>query len=68
MTRLQLLQAAYSHYDSIYSGLILMAVWAAGTGHLLDYLWKGRQIITIYWTIIIILYVAGVLVLGLTLS
>jgi hypothetical protein len=68
MTRLQLLQVAYSHYDTIYSGLILMAVWAAGTGHLVDYLWKGRQIIAIYWTLVIIIYVAGVLFIGLNFS
>lgn len=67
MTRLQLLQNAYSQYDTIYTGLILFSVWVAGTGHLLDWITARRSRITvsIYWGLVILLYVAGLLMLGL---
>ena len=70
MTRLQLLQNAYSQYDSIYSGLILISVWVAGTGHLLDWVTAHRSRITlsIFWSLVIILYLAGMLLLGLAVS
>lgn len=70
MTRLQLLQQAYSQYDTIYAGLIMLAVWVAGTGHLLDWITSHRSRVTvsIYWSLVIILYVAGMLCLGLAVS
>lgn len=66
MTRLQLLQNAYSQYDTIYSGLILFSVWVAGTGHLLDSITARRSRITvsIFWSLVILLYLAGLLFLA----
>ena len=70
MTRLQLLQEAYSQYDTIYAGLIMLSVWVAGTGHLLDWITAQRSRITvsIYWSLVILLYLAGMLLLGLAVS
>ena len=66
MTRLQLLQNAYAQYDTIYTGLILFSVWVAGTGHLLDWITARRSRITvsIFWSLVILLYVAGLLFLA----
>jgi hypothetical protein len=70
MTRLDLLLTAYARYDLIYSGLIMLGVWAAGTGHLLDWITqrRGRILVNIYWTLILILYVAGITFIGLQFS
>ena len=70
MTRAELLQTAYDHYDQIYAALILAAVWVAGTGHLVDAITTGRSRVAlpIYWGFIILAFFVSVILLGLYIS
>ena len=67
MTRYQTLLQVYKNIDTIYSGLILIVAWVATTGHLLDWITRhsGQVLVVIYWTMIIILYMAGIIFVGL---
>jgi len=67
MNRYTELLGIYSKLDTIYTGLILLSVWSACTGHLFDWLTvlKWRIIIPIFWTLLIILYIAGIIFIGL---
>ena len=66
MTRFDALLEIYSNLDSIYAGLILLSVWVALTGHLVDWMTErmSQVIITIYWTLAVIGYVAGIIFIG----
>ena len=70
MTRYDLLLSAYHHYDQIYAALILLACWVGGTGHLVDVLTtrRGRVALSIFWGLMVILFAAGVLLVGITIS
>ena len=66
MTRYELLLAYYHNLDTVTTGLILFAFWAAGTGHLIDWMTEHRCkfLVPIYWSIVIILYTLGIIIVG----
>jgi hypothetical protein len=68
MTRYQYLLSIYKNFDSIYAGLFLLVVWAASTGHLVDWLTQrtGQILVVMYWMLIILLYVVEIIALGLS--
>ncbi|MBE3117661.1 MAG: hypothetical protein IMZ50_02755 [Candidatus Atribacteria bacterium] len=70
MTRFEALLTIYSHLDTINTGLILLAVWAATSGHLVDWITvRGwRVLIPIYWSLVVIAYSAGIIRIGLSYS
>jgi hypothetical protein len=70
MTRLDILLAAYQHYDTICTALILVAAWVAVTGQMLDWMLvrKWRAIILIFWSLVITGYLAGIIFVGLKFS
>lgn len=70
MTRYDTLLNIYSNIDTIYTGLILISVWAAVTGHLIDWVTvRGwRVLIPFYWTLAVIGYIAGMVCIGLSYS
>lgn len=70
MTRFNALLAIYSQLDTIYLGLIMIAVWAAGTAHLLDWMTerKGKIVVTVFWTLLVIAYAAGIVLVGVSYS
>ena len=67
MTRLQILQQIYAQYNAIFTALILVAVWAGVAGHLCDMLTEHRwkQIVPVYWTVILLAYIGGIVFVGL---
>jgi hypothetical protein len=70
MTRYSALLSIYQNLDTVYLGLVMLSAWSSLTGHLLDWLTvkRWRILITIFWTLLITLYVAGILFIGLYLS
>lgn len=65
MDRLDILLAAYKNYDRIYLALILLALWVAISGHLLTWILPGSKTITyIYWIVIILFYMMGIIFVG----
>ena len=66
MNRLEAMIEYYRNVDTVTTALILFAVWAAGTGHLVDWMTehRGKFLVPIYWTIVIILYVLGIIIVG----
>lgn len=70
MTRYDLLLSAYQDYDTIYLALIMISVWAAGTSHLLDWLTerRGKILVSIFWSLIVLVYIAGIIFIGLKYS
>jgi hypothetical protein len=70
MNRYDVLIGIYAHLDTIYAGLILLAVWVATTGHLIDWVsvrgW--RVIIPIYWSMLVIAYATAIIFIGLAYS
>jgi hypothetical protein len=70
MTRYSALLSIYQNLDTVYLGLVMLSAWSALTGHLLDWLTvkRWRILITIFWTLLIFAYVAGILLIGLYLS
>jgi hypothetical protein len=70
MTRLEAMIEYYRNVDIVTTALVMLAVWAAGTGHLVDWMTEHRFKIAvpIYWSIVITVYVIGILFVGLTFS
>ena len=66
MTRFNALLSVYSYLDTITTGLILLAVWAASTGHLLDWLTehRGKFLVKTYWFLIVFSYISGLVFIG----
>jgi len=67
MTRYDILLQAYHNYDVIYTAMLLIAAWASGTGHLLDWILHGKAwfAIYLYWAFVLALYVISVALIGL---
>lgn len=70
MTRYDQLLAYYHHLDVVTTGLVLLAVWAVSTGHVIDWITPRscKVIIPIYWSLVIIIYIAGIVFIGLKFS
>jgi hypothetical protein len=66
--RFAALVEVYTHLDIITLGLVLISTWVVATGHLLDWLTtnKARWIIPVYWTIIMVGYLLGMVYIGIT--
>lgn len=70
MTRFDSLLTIYSHLDTINTGLIMLSVWAAATAHLIDWVTvrSWRVLVPIYWTLLVIGYLGGIIFIGLSYS
>jgi hypothetical protein len=68
ISRFDALLTIYTRLDIITTFLVLLSAWVVTTGHLLDWITKGRSriAIPIYWTIIILGYAVGIVVIGTT--
>ncbi len=71
MTRYDLLLDYYHNLDTVTTGLVMIAVWAAFTGHLVDFITARegwRFMVPVYWSLVITIYVIGIIFVGLTFS
>jgi hypothetical protein len=70
MSRLDLLLNYYSQLDTVYTGLILFSSWVAVTGHLLDWMTQRHLhiLVNVFWALMIVIYVAGIIFVGLKFS
>ena len=68
MTRFSTLLTIYNQLDTIYLGVIMVSVWAAGMGHLLDWMTQRHLtiLVTIFWTLVVMAYIAALLYIGLS--
>lgn len=65
MSRYLALQQVYDQQDTVYAGMLMLSIWAASFGQLLDWMTpqKARFIHDIFWGLIISLYVGGMIVI-----
>jgi hypothetical protein len=70
MTNYLALMGIYHQLDTVYMGVILIVVWIAVFGHILDQLTppRIRLVIPIYWGMALSFYVAAIIFIGTTLS
>jgi hypothetical protein len=68
MTRYSTLLSIYQQLDTIYLAVIMVAVWVAGFGHLLDWMTQRHLtiLVTIFWTLVVMAYMAAMLFIGLS--
>jgi hypothetical protein len=61
MTRYQALLEIYKQQDTIYAGMLMLSIWAAGFGQLLDVMIpvKAHFIVDVFWGLVVSLFVAG---------
>ena len=66
MSRYETLLDIYHEWNTIYTGLILIAVWVPLAGHLLDRLaeTKLKWFIPVYWLLVLIAYIGGIVFVG----
>ena len=70
MTAYSSLLDIYHQLDGIYLVMIALTVWAACFGHFLDWATphRGKILVSFYWGAIVILYIAGIIFIGLNFS
>jgi hypothetical protein len=70
MTRYQYLQIIYNNQDTIYLAMIMISVWAAGFGHMLEWMTQhhARFLVPIFWGLVIFAYMVGMAYIGLRFS
>ena len=68
ITRFSTLLSIYNQLDTIYLGVIMVSVWAAGMGHLLDWMTQRHLhfLVTIFWTLVVMVYIGGMVYIGLS--
>jgi hypothetical protein len=58
----------YKNLDTVYAFMILLGVWVAGFGHILDWGTKSKLIVSLFWGLAMIGFAAGLIFIGLTFS
>lgn len=68
MTRYSTLLSIYNQLDTIYLGVIMVSVWVAGMGHLLDWMTQRHLtfLVTVFWTLVVMAYIAALLYIELS--
>jgi hypothetical protein len=65
MTRYQYLQVIYNNQDTIYLAMIMISAWAAGFGHMLDWMTHhhAHLLVPIFWGLMVTAYISGMVYL-----